>query len=108
MWFNDTSTNTPTSWNWSFGDGTYSDAQNPVKTYRRPGLMTITFNATNAAGTSTATSRVWVTAGGYQLGTPFTSTSDYYDCENGRISVSRALPDWELAAVQERVWQLCQ
>jgi PKD repeat protein len=48
--FNDTSTGTPTAWNWSFGDGTYSTQQNPVHTYSNAGSYDISLNASNAAG----------------------------------------------------------
>jgi PKD repeat protein len=48
--FNDTSNNTPTSWNWSFGDGSLSTAQNPVKTYSTSGIYTVTLNASNSYG----------------------------------------------------------
>jgi hypothetical protein len=53
--FNDTSIGTPTSWNWSFGDGNYSTAQNPVHAYAYTGTFTVKLNATNAAGSNITT-----------------------------------------------------
>jgi len=52
--FNDTSTGSPTSWNWSFGDGNFSTEQDPVYAYMVTGNYTISLNATN----STESSRV--------------------------------------------------
>jgi PKD repeat protein len=49
--FNDTSTGAPTIWNWSFGDGNYSEVQNPVFEYNLSGLFTINFSANNTANT---------------------------------------------------------
>jgi PKD repeat protein len=53
--FTDTSTGSPTSWNWSFGDGGTSNVQNPTYTYANPGTYTVSMTATNAAGSSTMT-----------------------------------------------------
>lgn len=53
--FNDTSTNTPTSWNWSFGDGNFSMVKNPVKTYAYVGNFTVNLTATNTGGRNTKT-----------------------------------------------------
>jgi PKD repeat protein len=39
--FTDESTGTPTSWKWSFGDGKYSTAENPVHTYSKAGKYTV-------------------------------------------------------------------
>jgi len=53
--FNDTSTNTPASWNWSFGDGNFSMVKNPVKTYAYAGNFTVNLTATNIGGRTTKT-----------------------------------------------------
>jgi hypothetical protein len=51
--FRDTSSNTPTSWNWSFGDGTFATVQNPQKIYVSAGNFTVNLTAANADGTNT-------------------------------------------------------
>lgn len=54
--FTDLSTNSPTKWNWDFGDGTTSTADpNPGKRYQAIGSYTVTLWATNATGTATTT-----------------------------------------------------
>jgi PKD repeat protein len=60
--FTDTSTGSPTAWNWDFGDGATSTAQNPGHTYSSPGMYTVTLTASNVAGSSTATATVTVSA----------------------------------------------
>lgn len=47
--FTDTSTNTPTSWLWDFGDGINSTSQNPTHTYSTNGTYTVTLIATNGS-----------------------------------------------------------
>jgi parallel beta-helix repeat protein len=53
--FLDTSSNSPTSWSWSFGDGSQENAtiQNPSHTYTTAGIYTVSLNATNAGGSNT-------------------------------------------------------
>lgn len=60
--FTDSSTNTPTSWNWNFGDGNTinSTAKNPVHTYLSNGIYTVSLTATNAAGSDTKTKTSYV------------------------------------------------
>jgi PKD repeat protein len=53
--FTDVSSNTPTSWNWSFGDGIYSELQNPTHAYTRSGFRTVNLTATNSAGSNVTT-----------------------------------------------------
>jgi hypothetical protein len=52
VFFTDVSSNTPTSWNWSFGDGVYSELQNPTHLYNRSGFRTVNLTATNSAGSN--------------------------------------------------------
>jgi PKD repeat protein len=44
--FTDTTTNSPTSWDWDFGDGTASSTdQNPTHAYETPGIYSVTLSA---------------------------------------------------------------
>lgn len=58
--FRDTSTNEPTRWAWTFGDGESSSERNPSHDYAAPGTYTVTLTATNLAGSSTETKFVTV------------------------------------------------
>lgn len=51
--FTDASTNTPSGWEWDFGDGTYSTLQKPKHKYSKPGTYTIKLTANNAGGNET-------------------------------------------------------
>lgn len=44
-------------WLWNFGDGTTSNAQNPIHIYKTPGTYTASLTASNA-GSSTSTSKI--------------------------------------------------
>lgn len=59
--FTDQSTNTPTSWNWNFGDGTTSTIRNPSNTYITPGNYTVSLTATNSFGSDTETKINYIT-----------------------------------------------
>ena len=48
--FTDLSTNMPTSWSWSFGDGATSDQQNPVHEYTAAGTYMVNLTVSNTAG----------------------------------------------------------
>jgi len=52
--FNDLSTNTPTSWDWDFDDGTFSTEQDPIHTFLADGTYNVCLSAINAAGSSTS------------------------------------------------------
>jgi len=53
--FTDQSTGVPTSWKWTFGDGTNSSDQNPIHQYSQEGNYTVKLAVSNVAGNSTAT-----------------------------------------------------
>jgi PKD repeat protein len=55
--FSDTSTNSPTSWDWTFGDGSIvnSTSENPIHMYTAAGNYTVTLKATNGAGSNIIT-----------------------------------------------------
>lgn len=68
--FTDLSTNSPTSWSWTFVGGTpgTSTAQNPTITYNTVGTYNVTLTATNANGSNpiTKTGYITVVASGTQ------------------------------------------
>ncbi|MCB0402596.1 MAG: PKD domain-containing protein [Flavobacteriales bacterium] len=61
--FTDLSTNTPTSWSWSFPGGTpsSSSAQNPTVTYASAGTYAVTLTASNAFGSDPITKTGYIT-----------------------------------------------
>lgn len=58
--FADASIGSPTSWKWSFGDGTDSTERNPTHTYSAAGSYTVTLAASNENGTNSASSTIVV------------------------------------------------
>jgi PKD repeat protein len=62
--FTDQSSNTPTSWAWTFGDSSSTNAtvKNPVHTYASAGTYTVTLTATNAGGSNSTTKANYITA----------------------------------------------
>jgi PKD repeat protein len=62
--FTDTSTHSPTSWAWTFGDGGTSTVKNPVHTYRSNGTYEVTLTATGTGGASTMTKTGYVVVSG--------------------------------------------
>ncbi|MCW5908632.1 MAG: PKD domain-containing protein [Chitinophagales bacterium] len=61
--FTDLSTNTPTSWSWSFTGGTPSTStiQNPSIVYNAVGTYPVTLTATNANGSNSVTKTAYIT-----------------------------------------------
>jgi len=59
--FTDQSTNTPTSWYWTFGDGATSTAQNPTHDYAANGTYSVTLQATNTIGPGSLTKTSYIT-----------------------------------------------
>jgi PKD repeat protein len=61
VFFTDTSTGTPTSWTWNFGDGTTSTLQNPLHTYNTIGSYNVSVTVHNSIGTSMSTQPTTIT-----------------------------------------------
>ena len=59
--FTDESTNSPTSWSWTFGDTGTSTVQNPTHTYTSAGNYTVTLTATNAYGSDIENKTAYIT-----------------------------------------------
>ncbi len=97
--FTDTSTNTPTSWEWMMGDGRANvTTQNITYQYLRRGLFKVDLAATNAGGTGVATSQyVWVT-GFPKMTFPYNSLM--VSVEDGTFTSSRPLTEKETMKVR--------
>ena len=59
--FTDASTNVPTSWAWTFGDGSVSYVQNPTHVYSAPGTYNVLLVVRNVGGESAYQASVVVT-----------------------------------------------
>ncbi len=62
--FTDTSTASPASWDWDFGDGTTSSDQHPTHTYYDPGGYSVTLTVTYSNTSATVSHLVEVSDGG--------------------------------------------
>jgi PKD repeat protein len=71
--FVDASTNSPSSWVWSFGDGGTSTLQNPAHTYTAAGTYAVTLTATNTIGSNTVTQPGYITVNAAVPVTSFTA-----------------------------------
>ena len=72
--FTDQSKGSPTSWKWTFGDGTYSTGKNPTHTYSKAGLYSVTLAVNNAYGSNTLTKTDYIVVSNI-LNPPVTSFS---------------------------------
>ena len=63
VFFDDLSTNNPSSWSWSFPGGTpaSSTIQNPVVTYNNPGTFNVSLTVSNSQGSNSITMNNFIT-----------------------------------------------
>ena len=94
--FTDVSTNTPTSWNWSFPGGTPSSStlQNPSVTYSASGQYSVTLTSANASGSDAVTKTNLIDIGS-------TSTATAYNFEGTLASAGILLNNTDNATT----WQ---
>lgn len=59
--FRDQSSNSPKYWSWDFGNGEFSNLQNPSITYAQPGTYTVTLTVRNGDGTNAITRTNYIT-----------------------------------------------
>jgi PKD repeat protein len=62
--FTDASSDAPTSWSWSFGDGGSSTAQNPCHTYDTPGSYDVSLTVCNDCGCDAMTMLEYISVSG--------------------------------------------
>ena len=90
VYFKDNSTGSPTAWNWSFGDGTYSTLQNPKHTYSAAGNYTVKLTVTNSAGSASVAKCNYITVTGTSVPTPVAGFSSNVTSGSSPLSVSFA------------------
>jgi trimeric autotransporter adhesin len=61
--FTDSSTGSPTSWSWDFGDGGTSTAQSPSHTYQAAGTYTVKLTVLDGTSSDTLTRTNYIVAG---------------------------------------------
>lgn len=97
--FTDTSVNSPTAWQWTFGDGTSSSEQHPSHTYDTAGMYTVALTATNAQGSNTKSLSNGIVVAG--LPTPVTTATPTLlpetVAETPIVTVSTAAPSAEVS-----------
>lgn len=77
--FRDSSSGTPTSWRWSFGDGSSSSLQAPSHTYSTAGLYTVSLTVTRSGSqTSTETKQQVIRANTYDKKIDNTTPNSHY------------------------------
>jgi uncharacterized protein (TIGR02145 family) len=76
--FTDQSTNTPTLWNWNFGDGNASSLQNPLHAYSTAGSYTVTLTAYNGFGYDVEIKSDYITVVAGEIFTDSRDGNSYY------------------------------
>jgi PKD repeat protein len=99
--FTDSSTNTPTAWYWSFGDGSTSSAQNVTHTYESTGSYAVTLTATNDEGSNTTTKSGFITVN-KAIGIP--SASFTADITTGSVPLAVQFTDTSSNTPTAWVW----
>lgn len=97
--FTDTSTGTPTSWLWDFGDGSTSTLQNPTHVYRIAGSYAVTLTVTNAGGSNSKSVSGYITVTGVAPVADFTATP-----VEGRAPLDVTFTDTSTGSISSWLW----
>ncbi|MFA5378982.1 MAG: PKD domain-containing protein [Dehalococcoidia bacterium] len=89
--FMDLSSGAPTTWDWSFGDGTTSTEQNPSHSYTTAGNYTVSLTVANEYGSSTTSKGnfISVEGGAYTYPVTITDATTGYTISNSNLSASQ-------------------
>jgi len=88
--FIDQSINVPGFWLWDFGDGNFSNIQNPIHTYSSNGNYTVTLIVANSNGSDTLiiTNFITISIGSGPIAASCTPSTLSYCCDYGIYNVS--------------------
>jgi uncharacterized protein (TIGR02145 family) len=102
--FTDLSSNSPTSWSWTFQGGTpsTSTAQNPTVQYNTAGTYTVTLTATNANGNNTKTKTAYIVVTTLSNQIPILSTTAMSNIANNTASSGGTITSQGSSAVTAR------
>ncbi len=99
--FTDLSTDSPTAWTWSFGDGATATVQNPVHTYVGPGCYSIIFSTPGAGAVKR--DFITVTKPGHWISVA-AAASKYVVAAGGSVSLSATAHDSAGYAIASWLW----
>ncbi len=99
--FTDTSTGSPDGWLWDFGDGFFSEEENPIHVYRSEGVFTVTLksfliDSTIAAGTIQGD----IAAASESVDSTTAGTYNTFDDAQTAFNATLPFSDWTGSVVQ--------
>jgi YVTN family beta-propeller protein len=99
--FTDQSTGSPISWNWTFGDGTYSTEKNPVHIYKEPGKYSVTLTLNETGNRTAVTKSGYITvSNGFEAPVAAFSASP----ASGKVPLTVSFTDQSTGSPTSRKW----
>jgi PKD repeat protein len=99
--FKDVSTNTPTAWEWDFGDGKSSTEQNPTHTYETLGAYTVKLTASNYGGSNSTTKTDYISVTS-DVSAPVANFTT--DANSGQVPFTVHFTDTSVGSVSSWKW----